>query len=636
MAEAPAGNRDPLKTNPCTLPTATPSVSPIGDWETTLYQLMSLAREANKGFDYNNAIGYLTSLEEIWDAKGLPEFSLELRFELHQEKGKALASLGRLQEAIEEYQKILQFCKDSSHLNVKSETFVQVGQLLAKQGDYDKALGYLQRAIGAYRRLDNKTGICKALRNIGVIYVELGEFEEAEINYAEAISLAQEIGEEMLYADLVNNLGTIMNMRGNWQEALKNYSLSLEIYIRRKEIRKSAYTKNNLGITLSEQGRLDEAHDCFKRAYAIAVSIKDGSLTLIVEINLADLCLKRGAVEEARLHCTNVQTYLTENNVVSGHTVEARKLAGLIAVASNDLATAARCFEEAIEISQQIGARFQEAEAVFERGRLFKIQARHLDALNDLETAYHIYTSLKAQGKRQETEKTIGSIEGLYLEIFESMAREVDLKDQYTKGHSDRVASLGLLLAKELGLHSHMLKTVVAAGLLHDIGKIQIPDEILKKQGRLTDEEFRMIQKHPELGVELLAGKEFPWDIKPLILYHHEKSNGTGYPSRLSGEAIPIGARIVCIADVFDALTSDRVYRAAFPTEKALEIMAAEAGTSFDPVVLNSFITMIREGKADLVINAHTDQREMYSIWSQCSRELEIQTAPATPQPVLA
>lgn len=636
MAESATPGRNPIRDEQSTKQVAGPHPPSASDWESTLQNLMALARESNKGFDYDKAIHYLNSLEDIWDSKGLPEFSLELRFELHQERGKAYASLGRYDDAIREYQKVLQYCQDNAQLAVKSETFTQVGQLLAKQGDCDRALGYMQRAIGAYRRLNNRVGLCKALRNLGVIYVELGEFEEAELNYTEAIDISREAGEEMLYADLVNNLGTIMNMKGDWEVALNHYRTSLEIYLRHKEIRKSAYTKNNLGITLAERGMRGEAYDCFKRAYAIAVNIKDASLTLIVEINLADLCLKEGQVAEAREHCHTAEQLLGEANLVNGHLVETKKIAGKIACAESDFATARSSFDQAIELSRQIGARFLEAEVLSEKGNLAKLEGRHLEALNDLELSYQIYASLKAQGKRKEAEKNIGSIESLYLEIFESMAQEVDLKDPYTKGHSDRVASLALLLARELGLHAHMVKTVVAAGLLHDIGKIRIPDAVLKKDGRLTEEEFAIIKKHPEFGVELLGGKEFPWDIKPLILHHHEKLSGRGYPHGLAGEAVPLGARIICIVDVFDALTSDRVYRAAHPVEKALEIMNAESGTSFDPFILKCFVAMIRDGRADQVINARTDQKELYSIWSRCQIDEPVDTRQNTPQPVHA
>lgn len=605
------------------------------DWAATINSLMTLAKEANKSFDFDRAINYLCTLEEIWSTRGLPEFSLELRIELHQEKGKAYASQGKLDEAIGEYQKTLKFCRDSGQLKTRSENFVQIGQLLAKQGDHDRALGYLQRAIGAYRRLDDKVGMCKALRNLGVVYVELGEFEEAEVTYHSAIAQARETGDQILYADLVNNLGTIMNMKGNRQEALTYYLESLSIYKTHDEIRKAAYTENNLAISFAEQGMNQEAFDYFRRAYDIATNIKDASLTLIVDINLADLYLKKGALSEAKQHCRKAEQYLVETGLRNGHLVETRKTAGKIAFQEKQYETALKQFNDAYETSREIGTQFLEAEVLLERGKLYAAMERHFDALNDLESSYRMYTDLHAHGKREQTEQVIDSVEQLYLDVFDTMARDVDLKDQYTKGHSDRVSSLALLLAREVGLRGSMLKTIVAASLLHDLGKIKVDDHILKKAGKLTDEEFRAIKKHPELGVELLRGKDFPWDVKPLILSHHERIDGGGYPQGLKGENIPLGARIICIADVFDALTSDRVYRAAFDVEKALHIMEDEVGTAFDSVLLGRFTDMVRRGKADPVINSRTRVDEMYSIWSQCMDDVssELKTPVATAPP---
>jgi putative nucleotidyltransferase with HDIG domain len=599
------------------------------DWAGTISNLMSLAKTAAASYDYDKAIEYLRTMEEIWDSKGLPEFSMELRFELHKEKGKALASLGKLDKAIAEYQKILDYCRDNTHLTVKCETFTQIGQLMCKQGDHDRALGFLQRALGAYRRLGDKTGICRALRNLGVVYVELGEFEETENAYEEAIALAREIGENILYADLVNNLGTIMNMKGDWKRALDLYRDSLEIYRSHDERRKCAYAQNNIAITLAEKGINDEAFIYFKEAYETATSLKDASLTLIVNINLADLHLKRGETDDARKHCQLAEWYLKESGLVNGNLAETKKLSGKISIAENDHRTALKSFNEAYTICKEIGARYLEAEILCERGTLYRAQGCHLDALADLEASYHLYTTVKADGKREQTEEIIASLERLYLEVFDGMAQQVDRKDPYTKGHSDRVAALALLLAKEVGLKTHMVKTIVAAGLLHDIGKINIDDAILNKPGKLTDAEFHHIKKHPELGVALLRGKEFPWDLRPLILHHHEKIDGTGYPLGLKGEDIPLGARIICIADVFDALTSDRIYRKAFGTIKALEIMNEESGRTFDPVLLKSFVRLIQQGQADPVINSRTRDDEMYSIWSHCMRDYT-ETTPRT------
>lgn len=588
------------------------------DWSQTIDNLMALARRANKAFDYDRAINYLANLEGILDAKGLSKISNNIRFDLYREKGKSFAAKGKYDDAIQEYQKILSMCHDSHQLSAKSETFAQIGQLLSKQGDYDRALGYIQRAIGAYRRLHDNQGICKALRNLGVIYVELGEFEEAEINYQEAIEIARKIGNRILYADLVNNLGTIKNMKGDWETALMLYDESLQIYESEGQIRKSAYSKNNLAITLADRGFNDKAYEHFQQAYKIATQIKDESLTLIVDINLADLFLKKGILVNAKVHCHKAERYLAKSGLTNSHLVEIKKIAGKIAARERELEQALQHFNESLKLSREVGTRYIEAEVLLERGTLYKNMRRNFDSLTDLEASYQIFANLNADGRRVQTERIIYSIERLYLDIFDSMAREVDQKDQYTKGHSDRVASLALLLGKELGLRATELKTIVAASLLHDIGKINIDDSVLKKPGELTVDEFQHIKKHPENGLELLRGTDFPWDIRPLILHHHEKMDGSGYPRGLIGEDIPTGARIIGICDVFDALTSDRVYRPAYDIEKALKIMSGKSGTEFDPVILKRFIELIGSGKAEPVVNADTSVDELYGIWSQC------------------
>jgi putative nucleotidyltransferase with HDIG domain len=602
------------------------STTSAGDWVNTIDQLIGLAKSSAAQFDFPQVIEYLHAATEIWDAKGLPEFSPERRIEIHRETGKAHASLGRLTDAIAEYQKVLNICRDSAHLTVKSETFTQIAQLVAKQGDHERALGFLQRAIASFRRLDDRPGICRALRNLGVIYVELGEFEEAQSTYTEAIALAGSTNDRILYADLVNNLGAIVNMRGNPERSLELYQESLEIYTTQNEIRKGAYTRNNIAITLLERGDLDTAYVHFAAALAIAEKIKDASLALIVNINLADLYLKRGETSEATRHCRAAELHLYNGGIRSGHLVETKMILGRIALAEANLTAAHDLFNYALEIAREIGAQFQEAEVLVERGMLMQRQEKPFEALADLESAYQLYKVVRADGRKAKTEQLISSIELLYLQVFDSISRDVDKKDPYTKGHSDRVAAMALLLAREIGLKGNNLKAIVAGALLHDIGKIRISDAVLNKPGRLTDEEFAEIKRHPQHGIELLEGKTIPWDVRPIILYHHERVSGAGYPIGLKGDDIPLGARIVCIVDVFDALTSDRVYRAAYSSEKAFEIMLKESGTTFDAVLLHSFIQMVQQGKADIAINSKSHTDEMYRIWAACMDD-ETQTS---------
>ena len=178
--------------------------------------------------------------------------------------------------------------------------------------------------------------------------------------------------------------------------------------------------------------------------------------------------------------------------------------------------------------------------------------------------------------------------------MVRSLVNAVDQKDEYTSGHSVRVAFYAQLLGRKLGLPEGELTMLNWSALLHDVGKIGIRDDVLKKAGRLTDEEFDHIKEHPVRSHKVV--QEVPQLAGALdgVLYHHERFDGSGYPSGLAGEAIPFQARVVQVADVFDALTSNRAYRAAHPWEKALAIMAQEAGRTLDPQLQSVFDDLIR------------------------------------------
>jgi putative nucleotidyltransferase with HDIG domain len=150
----------------------------------------------------------------------------------------------------------------------------------------------------------------------------------------------------------------------------------------------------------------------------------------------------------------------------------------------------------------------------------------------------------------------------------------IESSDSYTFGHCGRVADYGIAVARALGLDEAQQTTIRLGAYLHDLGKVKVPHEILNKPGKLTDDEFAIIRMHPVWGVELLATVEFPWDIKPIIRSHHERYDGTGYPDRLRGDEIPLSAQIICIVDVYDALTTTRSYRGAMSHGEALARLA--------------------------------------------------------------
>ena len=183
-------------------------------------------------------------------------------------------------------------------------------------------------------------------------------------------------------------------------------------------------------------------------------------------------------------------------------------------------------------------------------------------------------------------------MQGLFMGVLHALTRSIDAKDAYTRGHSQRVAELSRDLARKIGLSEEQCERVYLSGLLHDVGKIGVPEAVLTKPGKLTAEEFDAIKKHPEIGAQILGNIKLLQDIIPGVLYHHERWDGRGYPHQVAGEEIPLMGRIICVADSFDAMSSTRTYRAALTIETVLEEIKNCAGTQFDPALAKVFVTL--------------------------------------------
>ena len=192
-----------------------------------------------------------------------------------------------------------------------------------------------------------------------------------------------------------------------------------------------------------------------------------------------------------------------------------------------------------------------------------------------------------------ELQDSKDKLEKAYLESMETLRLTVEAKDPYTRGHSDRVSAFSVLIGEKMGLSDADLKTLKIGGLFHDIGKIGIPDSILLKDSKLTDDEYSEIKNHPAIGKHILSTASIFKDIIPIVYYHHEKDNGTGYPERLAGNQIPLLARITAISDTFDAMTSKRSYRNAIPIEIVKEEILKCSGTQFDPEIANYFLEIL-------------------------------------------
>ena len=227
--------------------------------------------------------------------------------------------------------------------------------------------------------------------------------------------------------------------------------------------------------------------------------------------------------------------------------------------------------------------------------------------------SYQTYLSRLAAQKKHAEE-----IAALHLRTIEALSLAIEAKDHTTHDHLRRVQVYAVEIAKDLGLDESQLNAIRAASMLHDIGKLAVPENILSKPGRLTPEEFEKMKIHPIVGSDILARVEFPYPVVPIVRSHHEKWDGSGYPDGLKREAIPIGARILSAVDNFDALASERPYRRALTTDEAMKTLSEQKGTSFDPRVVE--VMERRYVELEAIVNSMETERKRLDIAPKMER----------------
>ena len=208
------------------------------------------------------------------------------------------------------------------------------------------------------------------------------------------------------------------------------------------------------------------------------------------------------------------------------------------------------------------------------------LEKRRLE-LENKEYQQHLEDKVAEQAKK---------IRASFLSAITALAYALEAKDKYTSGHSQKVADISVAIAKELDLPQESIERIRLAGLVHDIGKIGVRETVLNKPGRLTDEEFRHVQYHPEIGEHILAPIADDEEILKLVRHHHERYDGTGYPDQLKGDQIPLCSRILAVSDAYEAMTSERPYRSKMSDEEAYEEIKRNRGIQFDPEVADAFL----------------------------------------------
>ncbi|MFI5232903.1 MAG: HD domain-containing phosphohydrolase [Gemmatimonadales bacterium] len=512
---------------------------------------------------------------------------------------------GCIPEAIEQYEAAIRQSELDGPQAVLSEALRRLAALRYRRDECDLGRALCKRSYEVARDIGNDLLAGEALNSMGAMFLREGALNEARETFLRAAELGGPSRE--LLARVEQNLGTIASIRGDLDDAVAHYARSLKAYKGVNDEHGCALAYHNLGIVSRHQERFDDADGYFRQALEIGERAGDMHLQGLCLLNHAEVHLSRQLFDGARRDA-EASLAIFDQLGMREDKASAYRVIGVVYRETGRSALAESRLRSAIELSVAAGSVLYEAEASRELAVLYQAMGRNQEALSLLNAAHGLFTRLDARIDLVNVRGKVGALERTYLAVVKEWGQSIESSDSYTFGHCGRVADNAVAVAQALGLDELEQKTIRLGAYLHDVGKVNVPHEILNKPGPLTRDEFEVIQMHPVWGIEMLAGVEFPWDIKPIIRWHHEKYDGTGYPDRLRGDEIPLSAQIVGIVDVYDALTTTRSYRGAMTHEGAITEMMRVRG-SWSEEVFAAFMRALGTAPVADVAPLQTEHR---------------------------
>jgi putative nucleotidyltransferase with HDIG domain len=471
-----------------------------------------------------------------------------------------------------------------------------IARAYVEDGDYAAAEDSAHVALAISEQSSDEAGRGRAINCLATVHWIQGGHDEAQRLYLQARASALDVGDAGLAAMTALNLGVIATVRGNDRDALKYYETGLSDARGAGLVDEAMNALVNLGLLHTHMSRFVEADRAYSEAKEVGVIVGDLSRLIRIELHTARLRIKQGERDAARAACDRAGALARQTNDASADG-DAEHVLGLIARMDGDVAGSEAHFLRAEQIGIERKDLILQGETSRELAELYRWNGRNKDTLQRLNQAHRLFLQLRARRELADVDRRTASLEADFLDVVRKWGESIEEKDVYTQGHCVRVADLSCALwARVSAGDDTSLFWFRIGALLHDVGKLMVPAEVLNKPGKLTDEEWQLIQRHPSAGVELLADIDFPWDVRPIVESHHERWDGKGYPHKLEGEAIPLTARVLCIADVYDALTSKRSYKQAFSHDEAMEIMRGDVGRQFDPTLFAAFEEIVRRG----------------------------------------
>ncbi|HUR00759.1 MAG TPA: HD domain-containing phosphohydrolase [Gemmatimonadaceae bacterium] len=498
---------------------------------------------------------------------------------------KAAERAGRWSEASHSYELLIRssLADDDTRLSALR----WLGRAYLELGNRGAAMDVLEAAVAAATQSGSASAIAQALNVVAIVHQTGGDLDRAETFYTEARLSAQSIGDSEALAMIDQNLGTVASIRGHMHRALEAFQLSLDGYRALGCRDQAAQVLNNIGLTYSDMGELERAEHAYAEAEQTFGEEHDHSNTLNLSLNQVQLCIATGRFNEAQERVLPLLELTGE--IAPSWRGEVFRHVGVIARERGDYMKAAEYLGRASQCAEEAEDLLLKADVTEQLAELYWTQKRHREMLANLNESHALYTRVKAQRRVAQVESRNSALEARFLELAHQWGDSIESKDHYTHGHCQRVAFFGCVLADTTGMDAKSMFWFRLGALLHDIGKIIVPSEVLNKAGELSPEEWAIMRQHPEAGLDLVADIDFPGDVRSIIRNHHERWDGRGYPDGLKGDEIPFAARILCVVDVYDALTTARSYRDSLSHARAAEVMRSSTG-QFDPKLLEAFL----------------------------------------------
>ncbi len=565
----------------------------------------------------------LRIMEQIDDQDGIADSHVNL--------GQANFYLDDFDKALEYFQKALDVRKKIGGKPDISQALILVGNVMAKMARYDEALDYYFKALILKEEIDDKIGISQIQNNLGNVYFAIKEPEKALKYRLKALQIDRELGNEWeiantafniaegylqvkqpekaypyilesqkianelqnegLLRDNLHNLSLYHELRGEYQEAL-NYQREY-----------SEATKTLFAKELREKiAEMQIQYGTEKLEEMVAEQTRELRETLTGRIQMEDALRKSEVMHrllfdnlgDAVFIASRDGRILAANPAASQQTgYSHEELIGMNII--GDLTTAEP------EITREKGAkRLAREETLF-----FEEEKHRKDGTTYISEC--VVTKIEYDGQpgnlsvNRDITKRVQAEEAVRLsfsQLAEATSRAMETQDPYTVGHQRQVAELAKEVGEKMGLDQDRLSGLYIGGLLHDIGKIAVPSEILTQPGKLSEVEWGIIRSHPRRGYEILKETDFPWPVADMTLHHHERLDGSGYPDGLKDGKLSLEVRILGVCDVVDAMSSDRPYRAARPKEMVIEELLSDRGTRYDEKVVDIMLGILEDGTA--------------------------------------